>query len=297
MREHSRSSPLQAQVHRLWVRPGLLRSIHGLLQPIAPTLAAAFAAPILLFTLACGSGNGAPEATPVPSPTPSPAPTPSPTPTPTPTPVPFDPTTVLERSGKAMQDLESFRFELTHNEGGTEFIPALVVEEALGEVVKPDRLSLKFSGTFGGSYAIKSTLVSVGGTTYMTNPLTGTWQEMDDTVSPLGFFNPTVGIAAMMLQLEEPQGGRDRQRRRPQADGHTARRRALSAAGLGHTGRVRGRGPDNRRGAPLPARSHSVRAGHRVGRRGDSPHHRAAGLRRAHCDRGARVAAVANGSP
>ena len=118
--------------------------------------------------------------------------------------MPFDPATVLERSGKAMQDLESFRFELTHNEGGTEFIPALLVEEALGEVVKPDRLSLKFSGTFGGSYAIKSTLVSVGGTTYMTNPLTGTWQEMDDTVSPLGFFNPTVGIAGMMLQLEEP---------------------------------------------------------------------------------------------
>ena len=27
---------------------------------------------------------------------------------------------------------------------------------------------------------------------------------MDDTVSPLGFFNPTVGISAMMLQLEEP---------------------------------------------------------------------------------------------
>ena len=69
--------------------------------------------------------------------------------------------------------------------------------------MKPDRLALKFSGVFGGGYAIKSTLISVGGTTYMTNPLTGAWQEMDDTVSPLGFFNPSVGIAAMMLQLEE----------------------------------------------------------------------------------------------
>lgn len=111
-----------------------------------------------------------------------------------------------------MQDLESFRFELTHNEGGTEFIPALVVEEAQGEVVKPDLLSLKFTGTFGGGYAIKSTLVSVGATTYMTNPLTGAWQEMDASVSPLGFFNPSVGIAAMMLRLEEPkevETGRD----------------------------------------------------------------------------------------
>ena len=111
-----------------------------------------------------------------------------------------------------MQDLDSFRFELTHNEGGTEFIPGMVVEEALGEVVKPDRLSLKFSGIFGGSYAIKSSLVSVGESTYMTNPLTGSWQEMDESLSPLGFFNPTVGIAAMMLQLEDPQkveDGRD----------------------------------------------------------------------------------------
>ncbi len=126
--------------------------------------------------------------------------------------MPFDPTAALERSGKAMQDLESFRFELTHNEGGTEFIPGMVVEEALGDVVKPDRLSLKFSGIFGGGYAIKSSLVSVGDSTYMTNPLTGAWQEMDNAVSPLGFFNPTVGIAAMMLQLEEPQeveSGRD----------------------------------------------------------------------------------------
>ena len=142
--------------------------------------------------MACGSGPVTPEATPTSSPTP------------TPTPVPFDPAAVLERSGKAMQDLESFRFELTHNEGGTEFIPGMVVEEALGDVVKPDRLSLKFSGTFGGGYAIKSTLVSVGSSTYMTNPLTGAWQEMDAGVSPLGFFNPTVGIAAMMLQLEDP---------------------------------------------------------------------------------------------
>ena len=117
--------------------------------------------------------------------------------------MPFDPTAALERSGQAMQDLESFRFELTHNEGGTQFIPGLVVEEAQGDVVKPDRLSLKFSGIFGGGYAIKSTLISVDGTTYMTNPLTGAWQEMDDTVSPLGFFNPTIGIAAMMLQLED----------------------------------------------------------------------------------------------
>ena len=154
--------------------------------------------------MACGGGNGVPQATPAPSPAPSPTPTPTATPTPTPTPVPFDAAAALDRSGRAMQDLESFRFELTHNEGGTEFIPGMVVEEALGDVVKPDRLSLKFSGTFGGGYAIKSTLVSVGDTTYMTNPLTGAWQEMDAAVSPLGFFNPTVGIAAMMLRLEDP---------------------------------------------------------------------------------------------
>lgn len=117
--------------------------------------------------------------------------------------MPSDPTAILERSGQATQDLASFRFDLTHNEGGTQFIPGLVVEEAQGDVVKPDRLALKFSGIFGGGYAIKSTLISVGGTTYMTNPLTGAWQEMDDTVSPLGFFNPSVGIAAMMLQLED----------------------------------------------------------------------------------------------
>ncbi len=110
---------------------------------------------------------------------------------------------VLERSGKIMQALQSFQFELSHDEGGTEFMPGLIVEEATGDVVNPDRLALSFSGTFGGGYAIKSRMVTIGENTYMTNPLTGAWQEMSSSVSPLGFFNPSVGIAAMMLRLEQ----------------------------------------------------------------------------------------------
>ena len=142
---------------------------------------------LVILAAACGSGTVVPE------------------PTPTPTPVPFDPKAVLERSGKVMQDLQSFHFKLTHDEGGTEFMPGMIVEEATGDVVKPDKIALSFAGTFGGGYAIKARLITIGDVSYMTNPLTGVWQEFDTGVSPLGFFDPAVGISAIMLRLDDAQ--------------------------------------------------------------------------------------------
>ena len=37
----------------------------------------------------------------------------------------------------------------------------------------------------------------------MTNPLTGNWEEIDPTVSPIGFFNPREGISSMMGDITE----------------------------------------------------------------------------------------------
>jgi hypothetical protein len=102
-----------------------------------------------------------------------------------------------------MQGLKSFSFSLKHEGGGTEFLPGMIVEEAVGNVVSPDKISVSFSGTFSERYAFRASLVTLGDESYMTNPLTGAWEAMPTGVSPLGFFNPTQGIAGMMLQLEQ----------------------------------------------------------------------------------------------
>jgi hypothetical protein len=100
-----------------------------------------------------------------------------------------------------MQGLASFRFSLTHESGGTEFLPGMIVEEATGEVLNPDGISVSFEGSFGEGYAFRMSMITLGDDFYTTNPLTGAWEAADTGVSPLGFFNPTRGISGMMVQV------------------------------------------------------------------------------------------------
>ena len=69
-------------------------------------------------------------------------------------------------------------------------------------MVKPDKISVEFSGSFAGFF-VKSGLVTIGELSYMTNPLTGQWESVPADVSPLGFFNPRRGISAMMSRVND----------------------------------------------------------------------------------------------
>jgi hypothetical protein len=143
---------------------------------------------VVLFTLACGR-SGQAEATA--------------TPLPTPTQTPFDTEATLKRSGKVMQALGSFHFRLRHESGSIELLPGLLIDELEGDVINPDKLSISFTGVYGTGFAIKVSLISLGDDSYMTNPLTGQWEAVASNISPLGFFNPGQGIAAMMLGVEQ----------------------------------------------------------------------------------------------
>ena len=125
-----------------------------------------------------------------------------PTPSPTATPLPPDPKEILERSGRVMASLNTFNFRMYHNVGSLEILEGLLIEKVSGKVVNPDKLSMEFSGSFGGGFAIKSEVITVGEQTYMTNPLTGNWEASDASISPVGFFSPTRGIAEMMVQTQ-----------------------------------------------------------------------------------------------
>lgn len=120
--------------------------------------------------------------------------------TPTPSPTPVNPQALLEQSGQAMESLDSFHFLLEHRSGGTPFLPGLLITDAEGDVVNPDKLSAEFGGAFGTVY-VKSSLVTLGEASYMTNPLSGKWETVPTEVSPLGFFDPQQGISAIMSQV------------------------------------------------------------------------------------------------
>lgn len=126
-----------------------------------------------------------------------------PTPTPVPTPTPINPAVLLAESGDAMNALRTFRFKLAHNKDGTPLADGISVTDAEGSVVSPDRISVDFSGVFGG-FAIRSGIIAIGANGYMTNPLTGEWESVAAEVSPLAFFEPQTGIGAMMRSVESP---------------------------------------------------------------------------------------------
>ncbi len=146
--------------------------------------AAALVAMVVASSYACGSGSG-PEVEAQP-------------PTPVPTPTPIDPAVLLQRMGAAMEDVSSFEFLLDHESGGTVIMPNIVMTEIEGQVIRPDRLSVGFKGRFG-NFAIRGRLVTVGDTTYMTNPLTDEWEEIPPDISPVRFFNEFADMVSQVI--------------------------------------------------------------------------------------------------
>ena len=126
-----------------------------------------------------------------------------PTPIPTATPLPPNPKAILERSGQVMASLNTFNFRMHHDVGSLEILEGLLINRVSGKIANPDKLSMEFAGSFGGGYAIKSEVITVGDQTYMTNPLTGNWEASDASISPVGFFSPSRGIAEMMAQTQD----------------------------------------------------------------------------------------------
>ena len=127
-----------------------------------------------------------------------------PTAVPVPTPTPINVAALLTSSGEATGALKTFRFQLEHNrDGGTPLTDTLTVTEADGTVVSPDGLSVEFAGTLG-NFAVRSSLITLGDDSYMTNPMTGAWEQVAREVSPLGFFDPQRGIGSMMTEVQDP---------------------------------------------------------------------------------------------
>ena len=120
----------------------------------------------------------------------------------TPTPV-IDVASVLEQTGAVMAGLSTFHFRLRHEVGSLAIASGLVLDSVDGDVVRPDRISVTFVGNLGG-FALDSSLITIGDASYMSNPLTGQWEEGPISLTPLGFFSPTEGIAAMISQMRDP---------------------------------------------------------------------------------------------
>lgn len=125
-------------------------------------------------------------------------------PPPTPTPTPVDPAVLVRQASQALGELDSFHFVLAHPEGGTPMLDVLLIQDAEGDVVKPDRLAVEFGGVFGGNIYIKANFISIGPDNFMTNPFSGAWERVPAEINPIAFFSPERGITNIFGNISNP---------------------------------------------------------------------------------------------
>jgi hypothetical protein len=113
------------------------------------------------------------------------------------TPAPLSASEIISKSSEKMEAINSFHFVLDQVGGGTPIAMGLEMTNAVGDVVRPDRLKATISGTLSGMF-LEVQIITVGEEIYMTNPLTGKWELLPAQFSILKVFDPNTGIAAIM---------------------------------------------------------------------------------------------------
>ncbi len=119
------------------------------------------------------------------TPTLRPTSTPRPTLTPTPTPTPPSPQALLESSSAALQEANTYHFDMDMQmKSGAQPTAADVSFTLTGDVLAPDRMHATMSMSAAGT-PIKTEMIVISQTTYFVNPTTGNWEIASAPVAPL----------------------------------------------------------------------------------------------------------------
>ena len=116
-----------------------------------------------------------------------------------PTPSPQE---IIQRCSTAMGNLNYFHFGLEQS-SGSPIAMGLKMLSASGDIARPDKLKLDISATMGNT-AMEVKIITVGKTTYMTNPLSGKWEPLPTVFNAVRFFDPDTGIKAIIGGISSP---------------------------------------------------------------------------------------------
>jgi hypothetical protein len=103
---------------------------------------------------------------------------------------------IVQRTQTATAALKSFHFVYAVKNppaGGS----GLVLTSADGDVLVPGRLKANVSGTYS-RVPLSSQVVFAGGKAYLKNPLSGAWESFRTSASPIGYFDPSKGVLAVI---------------------------------------------------------------------------------------------------
>ena len=131
---------------------------------------------LALLLVGCGKGENPPETHPAPS---------------------LTAEEIIAKASPKLDELTSFHFKLSQKGGGTPITLGLQMTGASGDVAPPDKLKMKIEAKWVGQF-VETNLVTVGKTTYMTNPLNGKWETLTEDFNAVTLFQPNTGIKAVM---------------------------------------------------------------------------------------------------
>ena len=114
-----------------------------------------------------------------------------------------DPVAILQDAADRFEALEFFKFTMLHENGGTPITFGLVMEDVTGDVAAPDRLRAEI-GAFAGNLFFDVTLVAIGDRTFLTNPFTKEFEEIDGGVISSALLDPATGISGIIRDAVDP---------------------------------------------------------------------------------------------
>ena len=125
---------------------------------------------------------------------------------PTPTPEPPDPQEELQRTVQTLLELQSGSFDLEHITGSTSLLPGVLMHRAYGKAIVPDKYDVTVEAEllFPRSY-LEIAMVSIDGTAYMTNVLSGEWGEVSPDTLPINLTNFGEILARIVEKVQAPQ--------------------------------------------------------------------------------------------
>lgn len=108
----------------------------------------------------------------------------------------------VARSAESTKALDRFHFTLdVQNVPST--AAGLQLTAAEGDVIVPDRARADVTGNFSGT-PITTQIIAIGDRVWLKNPLSGAWQQVDVSTTPIALLDPSKGVLAVMQGISDP---------------------------------------------------------------------------------------------
>lgn len=115
----------------------------------------------------------------------------------------MDPQAVLRGAVDRLMTLQSAAFTLEHQAGTSELLPGLEMNRVYGVAVIPDKFRFTVEAQISGAF-VETDMVVIGQQAYMTNFITGKWEEVPMEVLPLNFADLGRSLADIIQAVEAP---------------------------------------------------------------------------------------------